>query len=196
MNLASFPYKWTFLIGVIFVGSLLWSNIFLDGPGFLLVALSAFCLLSSLIASIVLFVSRRSKIAFYRVLINVTICLLFFPTVRLGGYLGTRLFVKHLGRFQAATNLLIEAEIPKFKPGVSLIQTQLPPGFSDLHVADRVLIDSKQSNITIRYTSRDSSALGHRGYLYRSDDDPVALAREFPTLGCTRVASHWFSFSD
>jgi hypothetical protein len=196
MSLKSFPYKWTCLVGLIFLGSLLWSDIFLDGPGFLLIAFSILSLFVSLIVSIVLAVFQRTRAALYRIFINATICLLFFPTTRLGDSLRERMFLRHLSRFQAVTNLLIENAAPTFNLGISFTVTQLPPGYSDLHVADKVLVDSKQKNITVRYISRDSSALGHRGYMYRSDDDPAALMREFPRLGYTRIAPHWFFFSD
>ena len=196
MSLKSFPYKWTCFLGIIFLGSLLWSNTFLDGPGFVLVAISIFCLSASLIASVVLAVRRRSKAALYRVVINVAILLLFFPTTWLGNSLRERFFLSHLSRFQAATNLLIENDAPESSLGVSLIQSLLPPGYSDLHVANKVLVDFKQTNVTVRYISRDSSALGHRGYMYRSDDDPAALRRDFPSLGYTHIAPHWFFFSD
>ena len=133
-------------------------------------------------------VRQRSKAALYRVVINIATCLLFFPTTWLGNSLRERVFLRHLSKFQAVTNSLIENEAPKSNLGVSLSQTLLPPGYSDLHVADKVLVDFKQTNITVRYISRDSSALGHRGYMYRSDDDSAALEREFATYGYTCMA--------
>jgi hypothetical protein len=196
MTLKSFPYKWTCLVGLIFLGSLLWSDTLLDGVGFLLTLLSILGLFVSLIVSIVLAVFQRSKVDLYRVLINVAICLLFFPTTRLGVFLRERLFLMNLTRFQEVTNLLMENQTARLNHGDSHIGAQLPPAYSDLHVADYVLIDSKQKNITVRYVSRDSSALGHRGYMYRSDDDPAALRTEFPRLGYTRLSPHWFFFSD
>jgi len=196
MTLKSFPYKWTCLVGVLFLGSTLWSDIMLDGVGFLLVIISFLCLFISLIASLGIVAIDRSKESLYRILINVCIFLLFFPTVRLGSYLGERLFLMHLGRFQEATNLVIRNAGNKLNAGISRAGASLPPGYSDLHVADYVLLDSRQGNVTVRYTSRDSSALGHRGYLYRSDDDSAALKRDFPGLGYKRIAPHWFFFSD
>jgi len=183
-------------VGIIFLGSLLWWDTLLDGVGFLLTFLSILGLFVSVIVSIVLAVFERSKAALYRVLINVTLCLLFFPTIRLGDFLRERLFLMHLARFQEVTNLLVGNEAANLNRGDSYRVTRLPPGCSDLHVADNVLIDSKQKNITVRYVSRDSSALGHRGYMYRSDDDPAALRTDFPRLGYTRIAPHWFFFSD
>jgi hypothetical protein len=38
--------------------------------------------------------------------------------------------------------------------------------------------------------------LSHRGYMYRSDDDPLALSKEFPSTGYTQVAPHWFFYSE
>jgi hypothetical protein len=195
MNLKSFPYKWTCLLGIVFLASVLWWETFLDGPSFVLVALVGFGLLASLVGSIVLAIFRRSKSALHRVLINVATCLLFFPMSWFGDSFRERIFVRHLSRFEETTNFLIENEASKSNAGTSSV-AQFPPGYSDLHVADKVLIDRQQNNITIRYITRDSSALGHRGYLYRSDDDVAALEKEFPRLEYTHVAPHWFFFSD
>src|ERR1700747_3450710 len=99
MTFKTLPYKWTCLVGLIFLGSALWSDIMLDSLGFLFIAISIFCLLVSLIVSIVLAVGPRSKSSLYRVLINIFVCLLFFPTTRIGGLLGERLFLMRLARF-------------------------------------------------------------------------------------------------
>src|SRR5437899_1356854 len=108
MTLKSFPYKWTCLLGLIVLGSQLWSATLLDGLSFLFAILSILGLFVSVIVSIVLAVFQRSKVALYRVLINVAICLLFFPAARLGVFLRERLFLLHLTRFQEVTNLLIQ----------------------------------------------------------------------------------------
>jgi hypothetical protein len=195
MSLKSFPYKWTCLVGILFLGSLLWSSVFLDGPGFLLVIFSSICLFFSLIASIYLVVRDATKAAFYRVLINIAICLLFFPMGWLGNSLRKQFFLSHLSRFQAATDFLIQNEAPKSNSGAPTMAL-LPADYSDLHVSDKVLVEIKQTNVNVRYISRDSSAVGHRGYMYRSDDDPSTLRREFPHMGYTHLAPHWFFFSD
>src|SRR5437899_3640689 len=196
MTLKSFPYKWTCLLGLIFLASILWSATLMD-ESFLLGILSILGLFASVIVSIVLAVIERSKAALYRVLINVTLCLLIVPTIWLGNILSERRFLMHLTRFQQATNLLIENEAAKLNDRASVKVVRFPPGYSDLDIfANRVLIDSTKDNITVRYISRDSSALGHRGYMYRSDDNPDALTRDFPKLGYKRIAPHWFYFSD
>ena len=144
--------------------------------------------------SIVQAAIERSKAVLYRVLITVSLCLLIFPTIRLGGVFAERLFLMHLTRFQEVTSLLTEKDAAKLNRGDTVIMTGLPSSYSDLHVADRVLIISKQKNITVRYLSRGSSALGHSGYMYRSDDDPAAFEREFPKVGYRRIVPHWFYF--
>ncbi len=194
MSLKSFPYKWTCLLGLIFLASILWSATLRDEPSFLFGILSFLGLFVSVMASITVAIAERSKTALYRVLITVTLCLLIIPTIRLGGFFQERLFLMHLTRFQEVTNFLTEKEAARLNHGDTVIMTGLPSSYSDLHVADRVLISSKQKNITVRYVSRDSSALGHSGYMYRSDDDPAALEREFPNVGYRRIVPHWFSF--
>lgn len=196
MTLKLSRYKWTCLLGAAFLGSLLWSVTFSDFVSDLVVFLLLGCLFVSLIASVVLVVGRRSKDALYRLLINVIFFLLSFPTATLGGFLRDRLFLMHLSRFQEVTNLLVKDEIAKTNGDVISTAVSLPPHYSDLHVLDVVLIRSTKENITVRYDLRDSSALSHRGYMYRSDDNPVALSKEYPTTGYKRVAPHWFFFSE
>lgn len=179
-----------------FLASTLWADIVLDSLGILFVAVSLLCLFASAIASIVLAVIHRSRSSLYRVLLNVVVCLLFFPTIRLGDSLRDRIFLMRLARFQEVTNLLIGNEAAKVNHEAYVTAARLPPGYSNLHVADMVLINFTKENITVRYITRDSSALGHRGYMYRLDDNPAALTKDFPELGYTRIAPHWFFFSD
>jgi len=101
-----------------------------------------------------------------------------------------------LSRFQEVTNLLIKDEMAKAKGDVFSIAVSLPPSYSNLRVLNTVLIKSTKENITVRYAVRDSNALSHRGYMYRSDDNPVALSKEYSNTGYTRVAPHWFFFSE
>ena len=149
-----------------------------------------------MIASIVLALAQGSRVSLYRVLMNITVCLLFFPVIRLGNFLRDRLFLMHLAKFQEVTDFLIANERSKGHSEVFVAGAQLPANYSNLHVANIVWINFTKESVTVRYISRDSSALGHRGYMYRSDDDSRALGREFPRLGYTRIAPHWFFFSD
>lgn len=196
MPLKTFPYKWTCLVGFIFLGSILWLNIMLDGTGFLMAIVSTLCLFMSLFVSFVLAAIQKSKSSLYRILINVIVFLLFIPTTHLADVVRERLFLRHLARFQDATNLLIRNGAAKLNDGDCFILTRLPAEYTDLHMADTVLIDSKQKNITVRYVSKDSSAIGHRGYIYLSDDNPDTLNRDFPQFGYKRIAAHWFYYAD
>ena len=101
-----------------------------------------------------------------------------------------------LSRFQEVTNLLVKDEMAKINGDVISTVVSLPPNYSDLKVLDKVLIRSTKENITVRYALRNSNALSHRGYMYRSDDNSAALSKEYPKTGYTRVAPHWFFFSD
>jgi hypothetical protein len=196
MTLKSIPYRWTYLVGVALLSSLLWFCTFRDGLLDFFVIFLFFCFLVSVVVSLVLAVARRTRDAFYRIAINLVVVLLLFPTINLGGYLRDRIFRSRLPKFQAATDVLKERESAKAESANSSIMVPLPPGYSNLDVKDRVLISSTKRNITVRYFERDSSALGHSGYMYRSDDDPTELSKEFPNTGYTRVAPHWFYFSE
>jgi hypothetical protein len=196
MTLKSIPYKSTSLVGVALLGSLLWVGTFHDGLLDFWVIFLLFCFLASVIVSLVLAVARRTRDAFYRVAINLVVVLLLFPTMNLGGHLRDRIFLWRLPKFQAATDVLKESEAAKAETANSSIMVPLPPGYSNLGVKDRVQISSTKRNMTVRYFDRDSNALGHSGYMYRSDDDPTELSKEYPKTGYTRVAPHWFYFSE
>jgi hypothetical protein len=150
----------------------------------------------SVMASIALLTKDRSKPAFYRVLINAMIVLLLIPAVRFGGYLQDRLFLMHLSKFQQITDTLVRDELVKPHPDTFVTIATLPKGNSNLHVRDTVKIDVTKESITVRYVVRDSSALSHRGYMYRSDDNPTALEKEFPHTGYAHLVPHWFYFSE
>ncbi len=189
-------YKWTLLIGAAFLGSVLWAVAFGDGLTDLIALLFSVCFLASLVASVAIGVSRRSKDSVYRIILNAMICLLLFPTMNLGGSLRNRLFLRRLPKFQEVTNHLIKDELAKANGEDFSDIVSLPPQYSGLNVLDRVQIRSDKENITVRYAMRDSSALGHNGYLYRLNDDPAALSKDYPKMGYTRVAPHWFFFSE
>jgi len=163
MTLKSIPYKWTYLVGVALLGSLLWSGAFRDGLLDFFVIFLFFCFLVSVIMSLVLAVARRTRDAFYRIAINLVVVLLLFPTMNLGGYLRDRIFLSRLPKFQEATDLLIKNEKAKADGERFSILVPLPTSYSNLQVMGRVEISSANENITVRYFNRDSSALGHSG---------------------------------
>jgi hypothetical protein len=186
-------YKWTCLFAVAFLISFLWSAIFSDKLSEIFVLLFSVVFLASIVGSIVLALTRRSKAALYRVLLNVIFCLLLFPTITLGGFLRDRLFLTRLSKFQELTNVLVR---DKVNGDTFSAVIPLPPGYSSLNVSDRVLVIARKEKITVCYLLRNSNALSHGGYMYRSDDDPTTLSKDFPKMGYTRVAPHWFFFSE
>lgn len=196
MTISLFSYGWTCLLAVTFLGSVLWSTTFYDGWGFLAVPFTFVFFLVSALVGVALAGRRRWKEALYRGLFGVIVVLMFFPTANLGGFLRDRLFLLHLAQFQEITNRILDEEKGGAKSGERSSAATIPPGYSNLNVRDTALVDFAGDGATVRYATRDSSALGHRGYMYRSDDNPIALSKEFPNLGYTRLAPHWFFFSD
>lgn len=188
-------YKWTCLVGIAFLGLILWSVTYSDPLGDLLSLVFFVVFAGSIIVSVLILATYRTKDDVYRVLINVILCLLVFPTISLGGSLRDRLFVMHLSRFQEAADFLIQDEMAKTGGNVFSTIVSLPPRYSDLKVLGGVFVTSTKDSVTVRFATRDSSALGHQGYLFRSDDNPAALRTEFPKMGYTRIVPHWFFFS-
>src|SRR5258708_27293581 len=72
-------YKWTWLFGVAFLGSLLWSATSCDGISSLFVLLFVVFFLGSIVASLVMGITQGSRVALYRVVLTVIFCLLLFP---------------------------------------------------------------------------------------------------------------------
>jgi hypothetical protein len=197
MSLKSFPFKWTCLVGACLLGSMLWSSAGFDaGFGFLRFLICGLCFFTSVVVSLVLAVVHRSRMSLYRILINVAICLVFFPAIRAGGILRDRLFLRHLARFQEVTDFLIANERATANADEFAVVVQLPLTYSDLRVADKVFIKSIRGDTTVEYLERETSALGHTGYMYRSDDSATALEKDFPKMGYTHLAPHWFLFAD
>ena len=129
-------HKWTSLFALAFVGSFIGSVASSDGVSYISVLVSSLAFLASLLASMVIAVTRRSRDSLYRLLVNVGFSLLLFPSIQLGGVLRDRIFLTRLPRFQEATDLLIKNEMVKGDSGVTPHVVPLPPGFSDLNVAD------------------------------------------------------------
>jgi len=189
-------YKWTCLFGLAFLGSFLLAVVSSDGVSDIFVLVCSLAFFASIVASVVIVVTRRSRASLYRLLLNVAFCLLLFPTVRLGSVIQYRIFLTRLPQFQEATDILVEDEIKKANSDVAAHVVSLPPGFSNLNVADHAIITSTKGNITVRYAVKNSNALSHRGFMYRSDDSEMALSKEYPKTGYTHLAPHWFFFSD
>ncbi len=190
------PYRWTFVLGVAFLGGFLWDATFSDGYGLLFVFFSLACFVVGSVIGLLSAKPPRLRDVLYPVAIFLFSCLLFFPTIELGGYFRNRIFLTHLSKFKEVTDFLVRDEREKRNSDVFITVVALPSGYSNLHVSDYVRIDSTKENISVRYTTRDSNALSHRGFMYRSDDSPAALRKEYPHTGYSHLAPHWFYFSE
>jgi hypothetical protein len=188
-------YIWTLLVGLVFLLAALWQRTFRDSFGeiFLILFLGA-CLIVSTAASLGLAVAQRTREALLRVALNGAFLLLFWPTLDLGRFLSDQLFLKHLTRFQQVTDVLLRNEEAKYAGRTFTDMLDLPAAYSNLHVKEKVQIRRTEMSTSVLYLNRDSSALGHSGYMYRSDDDPGALRKDYPKMGYTRLAPHWFYF--
>jgi hypothetical protein len=190
-------FKWTCLFGLAFLGSFVWSVVSSDGVSDISVLVCSLAFLASVLVSVVTALKRRSSDSLYRLLVNVAFCLLLFAAVSVGGTIRDRIFLTRLPKFQEATDILVKNEMTKAGDGdVAAHVVSLPPGFSDLNVADYVLIRSAKGNITVRYSLKNSNALSHRGFMYRSDDSEIDLSKAYPKTGYTHLAPHWFFFSE
>jgi hypothetical protein len=184
------------LVGAALLVALIWLCTFNDGYSDVFVFFLLACFFISLVASVVLLAAHRSKPALYRFLSNVLFALLLLPAARLGGFFENRLFLMHLSEFQQITDTLIREEQAKPHPDSFIAIATLPPGNSNLRVLKNVRIDATKGSITVRYIVRNSIALSHRGYMYRSDDNPASLEKELPHTGYTHLVPHWFYFSE
>lgn len=188
-------YKWTYLSGLAFLGSFVWSVVASDWVSDISVLVCSLAFLASVLASVVIAATRRSRDSLYRLLVNVAFCLLLFPAISLGAVIRDRIFLTRLPRFQETTDILVKNDAAKADGEMATTLVTLPPGFSDLNVAERVLISSTKGNITVRYATKNSNALSHGGFMYRSDDSERDLSQEYPKTGYAHLAPHWFFFS-
>ena len=161
MDLKSLPYKWTYFLGFSLLVAVFWSGTFLDGLSFFALFLFGLCFLIGVVVSVSLVLLERTKVSVYRLLMNVAVCVLAFPVGKAATLARDQLFRVHMARFQEATNLLIENERPKVKGDDFRTGVQLPPKYLDLNVGAYALINFTKEGVTVRYTTRDSSALGH-----------------------------------
>jgi hypothetical protein len=190
MKLKSFPLMGTWLFGGAFLLATLWHSIFRDGWGFLVSGILFFSFIMYVFWAVVVALVERFRKAWHRCLISGIALGLFIPTIRLGGDVRDQIFLFELPTYQKITDLLISQE------GIKSADTTVdfPLGYTSGLVNDEhALIERGDDNsITVLYLTRDSSALGHSGYLYSSDDNLDALKAKRPETGFCRLAPHWY----
>jgi hypothetical protein len=125
-------------------------------------------------------------------LINAVALGLVIPVLSLGSIVRNEIFLHYLPRYQAMTDLLIKRAAASLPDSV----VHLPSGGRSLLLNDSVLIERKDKNFVVLYTTRDSSAVGHSGYMYLSADDPEAVKAKRPELWYKRLAPNWYLWGD
>jgi hypothetical protein len=193
MKFKSFPLMGTWLFGAAFLLSTLWHSIFRDGWGFLVSMLLAVVLLIHACVSLGLILDNRSRVSWRRVLINAVALGAFIPTLALGGFLRDQIFLANLPIYQAVA----DSSVAHVKSSDTDLWNGYPTGFSSSLVGEHVLVRrSSDGAFTVMFVTRDSSAVGHAGYLYRSDDDESELRRENPDAGFKRLVPNWYVWGD
>ncbi len=191
MKFKTFPLMGTWLFALIFLGATLWHSVSRDGWGFLI---SGLLFLSFVVFACVVIgeaLTQRTKIAGYRCLISIVALGLFIPTLILGGKLRNEIFLFELPTYQKITDILISQKQIKANDPV----VPFPAGYTSELIDDRYAsVRRDDSSITVLYLTRDSSAIGHAGFMYRSDDDPTPLKKQDPEMGFRRIAPHWFTW--
>jgi hypothetical protein len=171
-------------------GATLYWSVFRDGWGFLASGLFFFASLGWLLASLLILFMNRSKKTIYRILIIIAGMTLVIPMLRIGSLIRNQLFLENLAYYQAVVDRIsAKAKETPNEPGVS----RLPASFSSCLVGNFALIErDADSSFTLFFFTRDSSAIGHSGFLYRSDDNPKTVTREKPEVGLRRLAARWY----
>jgi hypothetical protein len=153
------------------------------------------CLMVSTGVSLLFGLCVWTRKSVYRIALNLLFFALFFPVVHLGNFLNLQLFLMKLPRYQEATNLILK-DVKSKSQRLEFV-VALPQGYSDLNTTGKASVVLDPNDVaTVLYFKPGSSAVGHSGYLYRSDDNLEALKRECPELGFYRVAPNWYTFAD
>jgi hypothetical protein len=190
MKFKAFPLMGTCFFGSAFLLATLWHSIFRDGWGFLIFGILFGLFAIFACGTLVIALVDWSKVAWQRCLIIVSVIGLFVPTMILGGHLRNQIFLAELPIYQKITDILVS----QVQYRASDTTVCFPPGYTSNLVNDqRALIERSDDNsITVLYFTRDSSALGHSGFMYRSDDHPDVLKMKRPEMGFKRIAPKWF----
>jgi hypothetical protein len=192
MTFKTFPYKLPCLLGFSVLGTLLWELTFRPSLVLVLfVILLFFMFIATAGGTMIWALFERTRTNLYRVLIYVLILTLVIPTVIFGNWLNRERFLFELPRYQQLTDQLLENATPKTRA------VYIPPNYSDLVLYPSALVRHEASGgVSVWYLSGDSSAVGHSGYVYQSNDDLAALKHDHPEAGFSRIAPRWYLFGD
>jgi hypothetical protein len=186
LKILPFIGMWLFPGAFLFIT--LWHSIFRGGWSFVLSVLLLLGFIVYVAASLLIALFYRSTSSWIRVGISLVAMGAFMPTAWLGNELRDQIFLANLSTYQAMTDVLISQN----QSLDSHRLVRFPPGYWSMLVADRARIERDDQSVTVFYQSGDSFALGHDGYLYRSDDNMQALKSGHPDIGLFRLAPKWY----
>ena len=189
MKLKSLPLTGTWILGAAFDLSIFGHSVFRGGWSILVLGILFCSFTIYACGALAIALVSWSKVAWQRCLIIAALIVLFVPAIILGDALRERIFLAELPAFQKMTDLLISQGVPAH----GFATVQLPPSFLNPLVSDHASIERGEDNvITVTYFTGDSSAVGHSGFLYRSDDNPEPLKKEHARMGFRRLAPLWY----
>lgn len=188
MNSKALPFKGTFLLAFAFFLSVLWVSVFEEGWGLLIFGILFLAVGANLVVTLSIAFFERTKRGWLRLLVSLLALLLFVPAILIGEKIREEIFLFNLAYYQSVADRLI-AESKKQSDNSTV---QFPPGLSSILVDERASVLRESEGITVMFFSRDSSALGHRGFLYQIDDNPAPLKKSHPSIGFRRLAPEWY----
>ena len=193
MKLKTFPLLGTWLFAALFLVSSVWFAIFRDGWGFLLTGLTFFGMLIWICMSFVMLLVERSRISLLRFSIAISALVAFFLAMMLGALVREQIFLANLNYYQSA----VDGVVSRDKVTAPGIWREYLPNFSSMLVKDRILVQKISADeLTVTFLTRDSSALGHSGLIYRSKDEAEGLHHDRPNIGFKRLAPKWYEFGE
>jgi hypothetical protein len=193
MKFKSFPLMGTWLFASAFILATFGDSVVREGSSFLISGILSLAVVIYALIALVTALFDRTKVAWGRCLIIAIAICTGILALKLGAALRDQIFLWELPKYQKITDLLIREQTTAANTDVCF-----PSGYTSELVNDkRVSIEQgKDKAITVIYFTRDSSALGHAGYLYRSDDNLESLHKLHLRMGIGRLAPKWYVWGD
>jgi hypothetical protein len=191
MKFKAFPLMGTWVFAGSFVSVLLWQSIFREVWSGILTVLLLLGLLCYAAASLIVALSMMSKIGWQRLSIVAVALVSFIPVVWLGNLIRIQLFLAYLPDYQIMTEQVLQRSTSdRFNSSLAF----RGPSWA-LLVRDRAMVTRyKDGDIIVLYSTWDSSALGHSGFMYCSSDDPEVMKAKHNTFGYKKLAPYWYEW--
>ena len=134
---------------------------------------------------------ERTALARRRFAVVAVAGIAFISAMILGGEIRKQLFLHSLPDFDRMTMQLIQQH-PNDRFGAE----ELPEGWNYL-VADYASVRrGENGSVAVLYLTRDSTAVGHSGFMYYSGVDPKVIFPNDRETGFKRIAPNWYLWGD